>query len=648
MRTHGEHALLGLWADPVRTHALVRADALAAIRFELVERAGTALGWIDLTFVADGEIHVVPGLLTDLADAVLGDAGALVWPRYASAAAAAVPEIAERVSAHLAGLLGARAVPAEDARLLGAPSPAFDAARKRGDVGAAPLRVVLTRMAPWVHTARVAGGEAARISAKNGALGAAVLRTFGIASEFRPGDDARAWYAVTSSALRCAPGIVVDDDGTSLADEAYHVALGRPRGEGWREIAIAAPRPLDRTLSDDGGDDAGNGSFWVREAVRHDVPPATPAQPALPAAGRVAILARADLHTQADVDTDHIDALADGLRAAGATVHVSAYLDRNAIPPVDCTVAFGDLADPAYREALQRPRPHPLVAVPEPLAPYAAWFEAAAIELLAAFGDDEQLELRTLAFDAGELPVTGVERTGRGSRDGGREITVALRGASAIVVGPGDEGAVLTRAAGGDALPIVPVLPLIAASAAPARGLAGRRPFAFAHAPAIPRSGLLALAFALRDVDLPLIVATSGGDARYLTLLRHAAGPYTSIIVDPPADRLAALYAQAALFVDVALRPRGSGRLLRAIRAGALPLVVAGSPSASFVGPGELIPRATLESIRDALLRRHRSPLRAARAAALQQAAEAMFDGTDPLRAFRGTLARFVPGLAPA
>jgi hypothetical protein len=640
MRTFGEFALLDLWADRARAERLVQAESLAALRFELVEREGAALGWADLTFALGEETYVVAGVMFDPNALPRLDPGTLVWPRGAAFAAAAIPEVAERVVRHLDVLLRSRAVPGERAVEL-RPLPAFARARARGELGAAPLATALVRMAPWVYAGRAAGGGEARIDGRDAALGAAVLRRLGFRVEAAAPAEELAWYGCVTAALGARP---VLGAGSRAAEAPFALALDAPPDADWSAVAIATPRPLDVALAYDPVEPRA-ATFWLRRPTQ-----AARVQPRAnlaPAPGHIVLVGREDLFRQPDADTDHVVALTAGLRAGGASVEIVGYGDDDAAHFADVGVLLGDLRDPAFAAALARAaaRELPFITMPEPLAAHDAWHEYA-LELLRPWQDDDGLGPLMASLDAGTLQIGGLPRL-RPTPEPTPELRAAFLRTAGVVTGPeGGPRGPLGDVMGGEKLPILPTLPVLPDDcAAPVLSSSALR-YVLAHGPGQPRSGLITLAYALRELDLPLVLATTSGDDTFVRILRRAAGPHATVLVDPSAETLTALYRETTLFVDLAPRPRGSARLMRALRCGALPVLVAGSPFANLLQPFELIPRATVESVRATVERIWRSPLRVARTVALRRAADALFADGDGLGELRQLLGSIEPGLA--
>jgi len=610
MKTHGDYAELQLWAATPHAASVVRPDALAVARFELIERGGAATGWIDLTFARGAQTCVVPGVLVDLPAALRGDPTAFTWPRAAALAldAAAVDAVCRILLTQFAGWTSARVVPSEAVATL-AECSAFAAARTASELGAAPLATVLPRVAPWVFAARFAGAGPAVVDVAGSALGAAVLRRFGVASTGRFDARAAAWYGVAPS-----PGA----DGVVPAP----VAFDDP-GEGWRSIGVAPPVPMDVGIVFDTGAGPHVRRFWVRAggAPARSAPPRTPPprRPRVP----LAFVVRDDFATAPDADTDELAALTALAADAGVETHIVVRARAGEIAATAVPIARGDVRDAAFCAALEdlARRGGPFVAWLEPIGDYPDWHEQALYAALRAPQDDAQLGIVLRAYDARALVLGEVPTVEPAPAQALRARLAAATSRAAAIVLPATQSlAVITQAYGGRGRPLLPIPPIVAPDAANGDApslFAG--PYVFAHGTAEARSLLVSTVVALRDAAIPAVVAVDGGDPAYAAVLRSFAGPHTTVLADPAPDVIAALYRNAALFVDATLRPRGLSRLVRAARNGAVPVLFADAPAAPLLDADTVVPRRGVSDLRDALTTLWQSPLRAdrGRAAAL-------------------------------
>jgi len=141
-----------------------------------------------------------------------------------------------------------------------------------------------------------------------------------------------------------------------------------------------------------------------------------------------------------------------------------------------------------------------------------------------------------------------------------------------------------------------------------ALALTGGRPYAFVHAGGGLASNLAAVLLALRDVPIPLVVATSYLDHAYAATMRRIAGAHAVIVTDADPACIDALYRHATLFIDLALRSRGLARIVRAARAGAIPVVFAEAAAARLLPAECTIARSGIVDVRDAVLRLWHAP----------------------------------------
>lgn len=628
MRTHDDHGEFQLWAGCVPAIA-ARPEHLAVVRFELIQREGYDLGWLDLTFAAADRTAVVPGVLVDLVTAARSDVSAFLWPRDSGSVVdeAGAYDLARLLLPHVLLLTRARVVPLEQViRLAGC--AAFDAARAAGELGAAPLGVAIARMAPWIAAARLAHRGPVAVAGDDAPLGSAVLRRFGLTALGSCDPQAAAWYGLAPAAA--ADGVpevsVAANEGDLDPRAPIRVLLAPPaQREAWDGRPIVAPLPLDVAFSFDPDDGPVVGEFWVQAPRRPAETPRNRRALARDVALRLTFIVRDDFAGAPDADTDELGELAVRARDAGATVDFARADSIDALPPHTLAVAFGEVTDRRFRgavEALQR-RSRPFVAGLQPLAPYADWHEAALFDGVKRPLDSAMLERYVRAYEAHGFAVEGVALT-EPPRDEAAHVrfAAALAAATAILVSVTDSFETFRTTYGVTNVPLRAMLPLVPfdGGAGEVTTLCGTAPFAFAHAPAAPRSGLLTAALALRDTAIPFVIAAPVADLDYATTLRRVAGPRTIVVTDASEALLEALYRHAALFVDASLRPRGLARIFRAVRGGALTTTFAASPAARFAGEGNTIGRIAVAELRDTVVQLWHAPQRANRAFVTQTA----------------------------
>ena len=628
MRTYGDYGELQLWAAAPDATTIGRREHLAVVRFELIERGAAAAGWIDLTFAHGGRTCVVPGVLVDLPLALRGDPAAFAWPRAAAAVLemGAADALAARMLIQFAAWTSARVVPSEAVAMLADCSP-FASARAASDLGAAPLATVLPRVAPWVYAARIAGTGPAALDAADGALGAAVLRRFGVASAGTFDERAAAWYGVaaTTAANGTAPTLIVSDHAAENEPGVTSIAFDDPGADrvDWRAVGVMPPQPMDVGIAFDTGGGPHVRRFWVRApcSAVGGTPVRTPParRPAVP----LTFVVRDDFGAALDADAEELAALTAIAHDAGVPTRIIARARAGEIPATTVPIAVGDVRDVAFCAALEdlARRGGPFIAWLEPIGDYPDWHEQALVGAVRAPLDDAQLGAVLRAYDARALVLADVPATEPPEAQTLRtRLAAALSVASAIVLPATQSRYVVSQAYGGRGRPLLSIPPIVGLEHAnDAAAVFGSAPYAFARGTAEARSLLLLTVLALRDAPIPAFVAADVVDPAYAALLRSFAGPRTTVLTNPAPDVVTALYRNAALYVDAALRPRSLSRLVRAARAGALPVVFADSPLAPLLDPDTVVPRRGVADLRDALTMLWHSPLRRhqARAATL-------------------------------
>jgi hypothetical protein len=611
MRTHGDYSVCQLWPFGADERELIAAGRLAVARFESIRRSSKMWGWLDLTFARDDATTLVSGILVDVIAASRNDPSALIFPRGAAAAIAVEREweLTSFLLPQLRMLTRARAVPSEEIMRF-VPCEAFERARDAGEFGAAPLAAALVRMAPWVAAARLATGGPIAIHGRDWALGAAVARRFGVAVTRSSDVRADGWYRVIAGTVDDAPEVSVADTFAGGGTAPFCVALDAAEiaSRDARVVGVPQPLPMEAVLTYDPDDAPEICRFAVAAPHRAFVVPERARTRPRTASRSLVMLVRDDFPAAPDADSDELGELALRARAAGIDVSFAAAGDLGALDTGAAVLACGAFDDPAFAQTLTAlaGRTGPFAVVFTPAAPGAVRHEAALSPVVQA-EDDELLESASRAFDARTLdsgvraplpPPGGVALT---------QLAAALSGAALLVPAVTDNRetfglAELTFTVAG---PIVP----------PDEGdddagsVCGHGPFIFAHAPATPRSGLLALALALRDTEIPCVIAAAVADLDYATELRRMAGPRTIVLSNASDGLINALYRQATIFVDSSIRPRGVSRIVRAARSGALPVVFAESPLAPLLPAESLVPRLAIVDLRDTLVRLWHSPL---------------------------------------
>ncbi len=600
MRTHADYALFSLWAYGPDERALVVGNHLSVARFELVERDGVATGWLDLFFEDEGRRFVVPGILIDSFALARNDPRAFVYPRAAEALLddAAEAALTDRLLDDLRAL-ARRTVSFEEIVRFRA-APAFDTARAAGELGAAPLEHVVPRIARASIAIRRATGGAVRIDGSDARLGAALAARLGVAVVEAPSPD---WYTLAPAAAPVADVVLSDTYGAGRAP--LQVLRNEPTGVidgvSIEPVPIVAPAPVDLLFSASEADGPVTEYVWV----------ATPSFPTVARPERapvrmppleVVIAARPDVYVAPGADTDEILEFATRFAAAGSTAHVAVSEGDIARPGVG--VAWGRFDDPHVQRAAARwsgdGRGFAVISAPE--GPFPPWYEPG-LEHVVRAPDERERGERLAAFDRGLLTVSNVPPETYVNGDAGR-LGAHLEARCFVALAATDAREYVRQRLGAPHLQAQAFAPLLppADPPAPARLPFGDAPFVLMHASGVPESAAAACILALRHEAIPLVVATNPVDPAWLAPLRRAAGPSTLIVADPDPEVLAALYAHATIFVDPSVRSRGLARLVRAGRAGAIPVVMAASPAARLLPPEFVVGRPSVWALQERLV----------------------------------------------
>jgi hypothetical protein len=243
---------------------------MAIARFECVERSGAAFGLLDLVLQSATSHTVVCGVHVDLLAAARNDDGAISYPR--AARTLFDDERAAAMTAFLVPqmrlLMRRRAVPLEEVVRFAA-APAFDRARERGELGAAPLTAALPRLARWRSALQLARGAAVTIVSRERDLGAAVAASSGTPLAHDPSAPARDWYTLPLTLSDAPAALTVSDTLATAAAAPLHVVFGEPPpGVAARRVAVVAPLLIDRPYASDPRDGPIALQYWIVEPAR--------------------------------------------------------------------------------------------------------------------------------------------------------------------------------------------------------------------------------------------------------------------------------------------------------------------------------------------------------------------------------------------
>jgi hypothetical protein len=622
--TENFRALAAWGSPPELARRVARLETLAVARFETVFWENTAVSLLDLTFHDGVDVALLAGIAIDTVKLAQNEGTACFWAPATIAAhgAALLDEFEAAVTPWLRTLVRGRVASGESIRRY-APCAAFEAARAREDLGAAPIGRVLAGVAPFAYARRFAAGAVVEIRSAHAARGAAVLRTVAATVAFRDSAEACAWFGVVPGATAGPVDLaVVESPGDAPAEAARIVVRSAADVPGmpWRLLPIPEPVPMDWPLTFDEADAPAVGFFAARAADRVLRPRRSAGRPraAADSAGRIAILLRPDAFVAADADLDEARELALLLESIGieARLFVS---DRDVLAfGPDLVHVFAAHADERWAGAAARLHALgvPYVVSLEPLADNPVWEERALTFMSNVIdGDDRErfrsfFKRRALTLPPGEPdPVASDEYLRRTAA----ETTELLRAAAAVFT---TDDAQTLRARFGLPPELTVCAPGLLLAPEPDEedpaALLPSGPFVFAHGPIVPSHHALSLADALAGTDVPLVLAGPVSDVLYAARIARTALDGIIVLGDPAPGLVAALYRRATVFVDPALRPVSALRAARAALCGALPAVPSSSPLTGVLGPHAL----TYDSL-------DRDRIRAALAAALADPAAA-------------------------
>ena len=588
MRTHRTYPIFDLWNDAGLLGRVVSAETLAMARVEPMMRQANGFGVIDLTFVRDGEVAVVPFLHVEAGQLAEPERAPIVWPR--SAAGGIADDVADAIEALLLPKLLARYLGRRfnrEALFAFAGAAEFDAARRYGFLGAAPYARVVTAAAPYVYAATIAADRrVAVVDEPHGATGAAMLARSAAIVQADFGDAAalsvaRAWFGDVFATVE-ACDVAIGPAGAALPDAPTQIVL---HAEGPDAIPIARAIPIDVMFSFDPDDSDQVDAFSI-DAPEPELRRTAVGTPAAVGGseGRLLFVVRGDGLSAGDSDTDDAQALALRLRAEGFTVDVVAASAVQDVGRCDLLHVFNLTAAAELMPVLKQARAAglPIVATArlDDIAREGVW-GARVTAGAARVTTDDQLEDQLAAVAARAIETVDAKPGGQEPFAGyAAGVRAALSLCDAVLVsGPEEERFV--RETGGYDGAVVPVGPALYPEASAAIGaLVGSSDFALAHAPIAAAGNLFVLVRAAGEAGLPLVIAGPVADAGYLSLLREAAGPTVAFLTRATEEQIRTLYRRARVYADVAWEDRGPARAAAAVTSGAA-LVLAQSHYAS-------------------------------------------------------------------
>ena len=555
------------------------ADALVAVRFEPVIRAGKGCATLDLLFRRGDAKVGIPLVVLDVAMLEARERDPLVWPRFAAGAVTDDFAIAQRVEAWVRELFERRAMNRETWKIFGDDSDAqaFAAARDGGFLGAAPLEEVVRRAAPYVFARRHARGRDVVIAARDAALGARLLGGLARRVQIESSDDAAtAWYA-PSVAVAERDVVIVDREHRDFArDAAVVIDLD---GSAGLSIEAAPVVPVDLLFDFTGSvRQSSSPPFTVTLAA-----PKAPPEPLVPfeepvggSAGKILFALRRGAFRFGGADVDHANAIAQAMREEGFTVEVTDDPHQIATFGPDLIHAFG-VADAAMAEVCRRTAAAMKVPfVIHPLFDGAAWggyWGATVTPYCYRFMQDETTVGSMLQLlPAGRLAVNDIRAETPFHPTNSRweqDVRSTVSGADVIyVTGNAEFDAVRQLGIEGDVVMVAPPVPP-AGTAVAVDALVGREQYVLVHAPIESTQNQLQAVRAAQIADLPLVLAGPIADPDYAAIVRAFADDRTMLLGDCDAATIEGLYRGAAVFLDAAWVGCGLERAVRAVSRGA-------------------------------------------------------------------------------
>ncbi|MDQ2681369.1 MAG: hypothetical protein M3Y21_10200 [Candidatus Eremiobacteraeota bacterium] len=605
MRTHSARPSFICWRDAPALRSIVAAEFLVAARYEPVIRQGALVCGLDLTFVREGEVAVIPFVTVDGTMLIERELEPLVWPRA----------VAEHLSDEIIDAITAQVLPWIEAQTLassvraemvrtfaGAESVAiFQEARRLGFLGAARYADVVTSVAPYVYSARFANGKRVAVRDADGATGAAILSRSARTIRADLGDAqlnraAAQWFGCQfyGSIPNDSHDVLIRAEGQAESERAHSICISLDKElSDAPAFSVVKPVPFDIMTSFDPEDGPTIRSFSVsvttRLAVRDSRISTAPAVGG--SSGRILLGARDAWQRTPDADTDDIMELAQRLRAEGFTAEIQPCAAANP-SGFDLVHILGPVPPDDMSALLKRAQslgiPTVVTPMAEDLVREALWGAAMVPVSFKMSGDDVGIDeylgavsRRRLVADGkpgfGQEPVAGyTQRLGE-----------VLRAASAVLVSGAAEEAFI-RERYSVILTISHAAPYLndAIAAEPIEALVGTGDFILAYAPLETRCNQMLLMRAALNLRLPLVLAGPVVDADYSMLLHEYADESVVFLPECTPGQFAALYRRARVFVDVSWNGYGLHRIARAGASGCALVVSNAGYAGALYGPG--------------------------------------------------------------
>jgi len=590
MRSHRDWPLLQIWGRQRDLKAWVKVENLRVARLEPVSIKNAPAAVVDLRFVHN-EIGVsVPGCIVDLKTLEVRTQDALIWPF-------AVAEICKDEDVHaieVALLDWLRAESSglgfseERVRRFGIGDQSFETARNARLLGAVPYNDIATELAAAHYAARFVPGKqvlttntlpnvagllapsAGRSAIANLDAAECSVLTEWFGCEFLPG-----FPSPNTANLALISGNMSLLDGQLALDARIVDVMGIMPGE---SISIGPSRAFDDLVRL-----CEPSQQTMSTKVTQELAPATSLLPNAPVAtggshGRILLMLREDALRSPGSDTDEAYALRELLRNEGFSVDVAVRPELYDATAYDLIHGFGLLSAPhmhAFFSTAKRAKiPTVITAFFEDFAQEGLWGARASRSLLDLAGDEESSR-RVLALLSSRLVY--VDTVSAHDRfDNGEEAARIglLRDADLVIAhSQSEKEAIASYAQRTEAVAVS--LPLVYREQArtSVAHLVPDQAYMFVHAPVEARQNVGLVLYAASALDIPCVFAGPILDRR---LYRHIASRVSTTIAMIPecsAAELASIGESAAVYVDAAWIGDGTGRILRSLLHGVVPVV---------------------------------------------------------------------------
>ena len=649
MRRHPLFPRFAPAVDPARYARVAQAAYLVAARLQ-PSFSNAPQAFLDLVFLREGEVALAPYLLLEPAMITIRESSPFLWPLWLPIDEQAIGPIEALVEPWLIAhaLLGG--VAEERIGFFTTDAAArelFEAARAARFLCAAPAEDVLGDASPYLYAQRFVKGRRVAIASSTAAYGASLLSNDATSVYADLGDEtrnalARDWYAlgIYGELPKGSFDVVIGDHGAAEASSASIALQGD--GEG---VDVSAVAPIFAPIAS--SFDLRDGPELTRFRVRARDPILRPNRigraPIIGgSAGRIAVVIRDDGFVSPDADVDQARALVEALVTQGFDAKLTVATAARA-EGADLVHLFGNRHVHQFSIVLEEAQRLGVPVVVTPLfddaAAEAMWGTAAVratlvgVRDLAAEGAIERGMARRL------LLVQGGSERGRVTYDPALMRQLFAQCGAAVFASATEER--LVRGAFGYTGPsrVVPCVPASPVEPEPVGALCGFDEYVLIHGTLDPRGNQHLALRAASAIGAPCVLVGVVEEADYYhTLIQSAEHVFIWIPEqDVSPGQLAAIYAGARVYADLAWAGHGAFRAVRAAGHGAVPVLSTTYPFAELWpdltgGVDPASPESAVAALRQAWMR---APSIA------RQVAERAAQLADPLRSLQMVLGAY-------